>query len=432
MTVVDPFIGTRQAALAASATYGSPDPLIPDSTPVLWRPVPPFRATSKMPLRLGSTRMRTWHISDMATGRRVLALRDKPSVDGQLVATSDFEPHPLRWARRHLGLAGALLDRHPSAGGPWMLQGAVHDAGVALVGAPFMPAEVEKRRGLIEDTARAVLAEHLDRDRDVLDVSLWANDVMFRLMAYALGAQRITVADTMARTFRSWMHGYNQSKSLAAMAYQPQIYAQLAAWIRRPPGPTGILAELHDARARRDHLGHDRPATMADCVSLAWAGIAAATDTPGVSLTQAAWFLTCARWPMGDFDEARNVMLESLRYHPPFTRPLFTFASVYEIAVGCVAEPGDYCEVHLPAINRDPTVFTYPDEWNPGRDNLRAARPYGGGLHGCVGSFYGTEVGAIALSVLDELPLRVIPGYAYTRQPGPLHRIEHLPLRVVG
>jgi cytochrome P450 len=107
--------------------------------------------------------------------------------------------------------------------------------------------------------------------------------------------------------------------------------------------------------------------------------------------------------------------------------------AVTEVELGseASAKPGEWVELHLPAMNRDPAFFRDPDRYDPDRTDGAAARTFGGGAHRCIGNHYGTRVGEhIVVALACRFPgLTPIPAYAYRRQGGLLHRIEELPLR---
>jgi cytochrome P450 len=236
----------------------------------------------------------------------------------------------------------------------------------------------------------------------------------------------------MAEQFRRWMHRFNESTSLAVLNRQPDIYVQLARLIRTHNGSPGILADVQSSWRTRQHLGGHGPATMADYVALVWALIAAGTDTPGTVAAQSVWFAVLhGSFPeLTSRDAATRAVAEALRYYPPFTKPLMRVRGDVPLG-GEVAHRGEWIELHLPAMNRDPAFFDRPHVYDARRKDAAAARTFGGGAHRCIGNHYGTRVGEqIVVTLAERFPrMGPIPGHGYSRQAGLLHRLEELPLR---
>jgi hypothetical protein len=408
--------------------------LVPTGAAVLWAPRPPFTTERRLQLPVGSQRMTVWHVSGMKAGRHILSLRSKLSpddVDGRPALSTAFEPPPLRWLRRRGGLVAAALGRHPNYGGLWMLDEPRLGRARELLMGPFRPPAVERLDDLIERTCREVLDDHLARDRDALDVADYSSDVVFRLMAYLLGADP-AAAPALGRRFGQWVHRFNESESLANLDRQPGIYRGLARMIRRHDGSPGILGDVQAAWRRRDDLGGDGPATLADYVSLLWALIFAGTDTPITAAAQTVWFAGQhgSYRQLTERAAAARAAAEALRYYPPFPKPLVHVTRDVPLSDGFVARPGEWVELHLPAMNRDPDVFEHPDVYDPARRDAAAARTFGGGAHRCLGNHYGLRVDEHLLVTLSErLPaLAPLPHHRYERQVGLLHRLEHLPM----
>jgi cytochrome P450 len=432
--------GSRTDAFAASlaearaAAPEGPDMLVPHDGEVLWSPRPPSRTERRLRLPVGSQRMTIWHVSTMKAGRQFLSARSKQGPDdpdGRPALSTAFEPPPLRWLRRHTGLVGAVLGRHPNYGGFWMLDEPRLGRARELVMAPFRPPAVEQLDALVERTAREVLDEHLARDRDRLDVADYSSDVVFRLMAYLLGADPAG-APALGRRFGAWVHRFNESPSLAALDRQPDIYRGLARMIRQHDGTPGVLADVQAAWRRGDDLGGKGRATLADYVLLLWALVFAGTDTPITAAAQTVWFARQhgSYQQLADRPVAARAVAEALRYYPPFPKPLMHVTRDVPLPGGAVARAGEWIELHLPAMNRDPEMFVHPHVYDPGRPDAAGARTFGGGAHRCLGNHYGVRIDEHLLVTLSErLPgLAPLPGHPYTRQAGLLHRIESLPM----
>lgn len=421
-------------AEARAAAPDGPDMLVPLDGEVLWSPRPPFTTERRMQLPVGAQRMAVWHVSEMKAGRHLLSMRSKATPDEPTTPpalSTSFEPPPLRWLRRRTGLVGAHLGRHPNYGGFWMLDEPRLGRARELVMAPFRPPAVDRLDELVGRTCREVLDEHLARDRDVLDVADYSSDVVFRLMAFLLGADPAS-APALGRRFGQWVHRFNESPSLANLYRQPEIYRGLSRMIREHDGSPGILGDVRAAWRRGDDLGGSGRATLADYVSLLWALVFAGTDTPITAAAQTVWFAGQQGGYAGLAERrtAARAVNEALRYYPPFPKPLMHVTRDVPLPGGAVARPGEWIELHLPAMNRDPDVFVHPHVYDPGRPDAAAARTFGGGAHRCLGNHYGVRVDEhLLVTLATRLPgLAPLPGHTYTRQAGLLHRLEHLPM----
>jgi len=377
---------------------------------------------SQMKMPVGRQRMEVLHISDYERAEEALRGR---SAAGPL--TQAFEPKLLRLVRRRLGIG------HVNKGGPWMFDEPALSDVRRLISAPFKPAEARLLSNDISMTCEKVLHEMLDSDHGVLDVGTYSNEVHFRMMARIMG-----VDESLAPAFRDWMRVFNESDSLAALKPQPNIRRRLGALIaqteteqRAGAVPVGLLGQLAQEHLSGATIGPWR-LRKSDVVSLLWAVIAAGTDTPGTAATAAIFFTlqTGEFRLLTEYDDAKRALAESLRFYPPFPKPLMQVER--DCTIGGISMKKDqWVEVHLPAANRDERVFNKPHEFDVHRLDSKLARPFGDVPHYCIGSHYGQMVGAQVMTTLaTALPgLSLLPEpRLYRRHTGLLHRFDSLPV----
>jgi cytochrome P450 len=398
------------------------DLLVPATSHTLFVPTEPFFAESSMKLPVASQRMEVLHISDYQRGEEALRAR---AGSGPL--TQAFEPGLLRFVRRRFGIG------HVNKGGPWMFDEPALADVRRLISGPFKPSQAGSLTAQIVRICDEVLAEALNVNADVIDIGTYANEVHFRMMAIIMG-----VDEALAPVFREWMRVFNGSPSLAALKRQPDIRRRLGQLVTQAEKPDrsgfpadGLLGELVREHRSGAKIGPDR-LRKSDLVSLLWAVIAAGTDTPGTAATATAYFTlqTGEFGELTEYSRAKEAMAEALRFYPPFPKPLMKVAR--ECTIGGVSlTKGQWVEVHLPAVNRDSSMFADPHDFVIDRPDIKNARPFGDVPHYCIGSHYGQQVGAQVLSTLatamPEMSL-LPPPRPYRRHTGLLHRFDSLPV----
>ena len=407
--------------LARMAAPNSPDLLVPPTANTLFVPTAPFWTQTSMKLPVGRQRMEVLNVSDYDGVEEALRAR---AASGPL--SQAFELAPLRVLRRRFGVG------HVNNGGPWMLDEPALADVRRLISAPFKPTEMKALVADVVATCDSVLAEMLKADPEMLDVGTYANEVHFRMMARIMG-----VSESLAPVFREWMRVFNESDSLATLTRQPEIRRTLSALLAQAEtsqhqggeivGLLGFLAQEHLGGAM---IGSSRLRTS-DVVSLLWAVIAAGTDTPGTAAAATVYFTlqTGDFAGLTEYDRARKAISESLRFYPPFPKPLSKVRVDCEIA-GVPLKKNQWVETHLPAANRDERVFERPHEFDIDRPDIKNARPFGDIPHYCIGSHYGQLVGAHVITTLaTQLPgLALLPKpRPYRRHTGLLHRLDSLP-----
>jgi len=406
---------------ARMAAPGAPDLLVPQDSRTLFFPVEPFMTEASMKLPVGHQRMEVLHISDYQRTEEALRAR----VQGGPLSQA-FEPKMLRLMRRFLGIG------HVNKGGPWMFDEPALTDVRKLISGPFKPNQARALGADVTRICKEVLQAMLLTDQQRLDVGTYANEVHFRMMALLMG-----VDESLAPVFREWMRVFNESDSLAVLKRQPGIRRRLGGLVAQaeksvragvvPPGLLGQLAAEHVGGAT---IGPWR-LRKSDLISLLWAVIAAGTDTPGTAATATVYFTlqTGEFRQLTESDRAKQAMAESLRFYPPFPKPLMKVRRDCVIG-GAVLQKNQWVEVHLPAANRDARLFSRPHEFDLDRSDIKNARPFGDIPHYCIGSHYGQMVGTQVVTTLaaalPDLALLPLPG-PYRRHAGLLHRLESLP-----
>ena len=396
--------------------------LVPASSHTLFVPTEPFFAQSSMKLPVGSQRMEVLHISDYQRAEEALRAR---AGSGPL--TQAFEPKPLRLIRRRFGIG------HVNKGGPWMFDEPALADVRRLISGPFKPAQARLLTANVTRTCDEVLQDMVHTDDRVIDVGTYSNQVHFRMMAVIMG-----VDEGLAPVFREWMRVFNGSASLAALKRQPDIRRRLGQLVTQAEKSEsngthvdGLLGELVREKLAGAKIGPSR-LRKSDVVSLLWAVIAAGTDTPGTAATAAVFFTlqTGEFRQLTDYNRAREALAESLRFYPPFPKPLMKVDRDCTIGDSQLHK-GQWVEVHLPAVNRDRSMFSEPHDFVIDRSDIKNARPFGDVPHYCIGSHYGQLVGAQVIATLaTALPdMSLFPApRPYRRHTGLLHRFDSMPV----
>lgn len=406
---------------ARSAAPQAPELLVPVSAHTLFVPTEPFMTETHMKLPVGRQRMEVLHISDYRRTEEALRAR---GISGPL--SQAFEPRLSRVVRRRLGIG------HVNNGGPWMLDEPALSDVRKLISRPFKPTAARSLALDVRTMADDVLQEMLAGDDRILDVGNYSNEVHFRMMARIMG-----VDDELAPVFREWMRVFNESDSLAALNRQPDIRRRLDTLLTQAIGAErsgtaapGLLGELAREYLAGATIGTSR-LRRSDVISLLWSVIAAGSDTPGTAATATVYFTlqTGDFRDLTDLDRARAAEAEALRFYPPFPKPLMKVTRDCVVG-GSRLKRNQWVEVHLPAANRDESMFSRPHEFDIDRSDGKNARPFGDVPHYCIGSHYGVMVGAqVVSSLATALPkLALLPEpRPYRRHTGLLHRFDSMP-----
>ena len=225
------------------------------------------------------------------------------------------------------------------------------------------------------------------------------------------------VPENMSRQFLDWSNDmvamYQARRDRAIEDAAARAATDFAAYLRdhiafrrNAPG-ADLLSDLIAAEEAGDKLSTDE--LIATCVLLLNAGHEATVHTLGngiTSLLRSGTEVTP--------ENAEKVVEEILRHDPPlhmFTRYAYEDVTLY----GHDFRRGDKVALLLGAANRDPQVWSDPEDFCPHREQAQNTS-FGGGLHFCVGAPLARLEMQIALPILQarcpDLMLAELPRYA--------------------
>jgi cytochrome P450 len=121
---------------------------------------------------------------------------------------------------------------------------------------------------------------------------------------------------------------------------------------------------------------------------------------------------------------------EALRLEPPF-RSFYRMTTRDTTLSGFALTGGTKMGVWMGAVNRDPTVYDRPDDYDVTRKGAGAAMAFGTGIHNCIGQILARLEGASIIAALvkkvSKIELAGEPEYRLNNQVRAPH---HLPLRI--
>ena len=179
-----------------------------------------------------------------------------------------------------------------------------------------------------------------------------------------------------------------------------------------------LVATMYSAghRTTRDAFVNGMARLLSDDAAL-WARVVAAE-----------WDLDAVAWEMLRLDTPTHYVARVVR-HESATGEVDEFGAVETVELaGVEIAPGEVLLVMLAAANRDPSVFSNPDDFNPQRPpapNLAFAY----GPHYCLGASLAiAEIRAMLAAAIDRWPsLRLAPGAAPAwHQRGPFRSLDRL------
>ncbi|MDG6103897.1 cytochrome P450 [Dactylosporangium aurantiacum] len=279
--------------------------------------------------------------------------------------------HPFRRSRPTFG--GSLLDT----------DGTEHDRlRSALAGAFRPPAVRAHAERAVTPIVEQLLDEVLAGDPDLIPATL-AHELPMRVICAVLG---LPAADTglLHRLMAPLIDYVDHAPVPLAevLASRDELRAYLERHLAGDGGGGsggGLLALLRDA---------DAPLETGEIVSNSMLLMAAATKTTGASVVNllARVGTTPGTLP-GPGHQPRQVtatVVETLRHEPPLHVTLRYAAEDVTIA-GTTIPRGAPVQACLASANRDPAVYSDPDEWRPGRAGPLPLT-FGYGRHHCLGS----------------------------------------------
>jgi cytochrome P450 len=203
---------------------------------------------------------------------------------------------------------------------------------------------------------------------------------------------------------------------------------ELARERRCRPGDD-LLSRLAEAEVDGERLTEDEVTSFANAILVA--GHVTTTLLIGSTTLCLDAYPEARRAVQEDRDLIPALLEESLRYLPPITstmRVTNTEAAVEGVRIG----PDQLVRVWIPAVNRDPAVFTDPYAFSPAREpNPHLAFGHGG--HFCIGAALARQEARVAINaLLDRFPrLRCDPDNppAFMTSPN-LNGVTSLPVLV--
>jgi cytochrome P450 len=260
----------------------------------------------------------------------------------------------------------------------------------------------ELRRGFAGPMSASIVARALGIEgHEVDDVLGWYDSIVASVTAITAG-QGATDEGTQA-------YGALRERLEWVISGASGADARVADAEAQPGDPPDAERSLLAAAAQQgDALTHDQIASNA--AVLLFGGI---ETTEGMIANAALELLRRPRLLEAVRDDPSQldaVIDESLRLEPA-AAVIDRYATVDTVLAGAAITRGDLVRISITAANRDPAVFERPDEFDPGRPNLRRHLAFAQGPHVCVGVHLARlEARAALRALLSGLPgLRADP-----------------------
>lgn len=276
------------------------------------------------------------------------------------------------------------------------LRGLMNKAFTSGAVAALRPRIAEIVNGLIDDLLESREADFIRRFAYPLPASV---------IAAMLGVPREDVDllkhwsdDLGSFVLTSRLSADKYSRANAAVSEMNAYFGELLEARRKRPGEDVTTAMLA-AEERGDFLSRDE--LVAACVLLLFAGHETTTHLLGnglLALLKHPAQMQALRDSSGDDRKVAMAVEEMLRWDGPSLAQVRVVAEDYELG-GKVMRKGDRVFQMLAAANRDPEVFTQPDEFDIGRNDNRHLT-FGFGIHFCLGAPLARLEGQIAFPIL--------------------------------
>ena len=276
----------------------------------------------------------------------------------------------------------------------------------------------ERARPVIERLATALMDEWID-DGEVEIVSQFAMPLPVMVITTVLGFPLDDIGD-LKRWSEAWVLPFSRGLSPEqemyvaeqGVAFQRYIHGHLEEK-RRDPGDD-VLSHL--ATARFNDLEHgERPLTDGEIVNLIDHLFIGGNETTTFAITSALWLLT------SDPDLERRLR-ESPDLIPTFVDEVLRLESptqglwrgvAQDVEIGGVTIPkGATVHIRYGAANRDPEMFSEPDELDLSRRNAGRHLAFGAGEHRCPGE----GLSKLEQRIAAELFLRRMSNLRFTPQ----------------
>lgn len=295
-----------------------------------------------------------------------------------------------------------------------------------LVTKAFTPKEIASLEPTIREITTRLIDSWIDRGR-IEFVADFAVPLPVRVIAKALN-----VPDERLDDFKKWsddsIAGIGTALGLEGRLeaergvneFQRYFAEQLEQ--RRTDPQDGLLTNLLNARvsAGEDGIDDNRALDMPEMLSILQQLLVAGNETTTKMLTEMVRLLGehPDQWRQVKDDPTRvdAVVEETLRLSTP-TQGMFRIAT-RDVTLGGVDIPaGGRIVVAYCSANRDESLFTDPDAFDPDREHLKDHLAFGKGVHFCLGAALSRLEGKVALEELarrlDTLTLPDTNRYEY-------------------
>jgi cytochrome P450 len=260
-----------------------------------------------------------------------------------------------------------------------------------LISAAFARGHVERLRPWVEDLARTLVDELVERSGGTEPVDVLSG--MAEQLPVAVIAELLGVPDADRPLLRPWsnaivkMYEYGRTTEIEAAAERAAdefvtYLRTLAAERRRSPGED-LLSHLVSVRdAEGDRLTEDELVTT--CILLLNAGHEATVNVSGNGLLALLQHPDQLQRLRDDRTLLPTAIEELMRYDSPLQ--LFERTATADVEIGGVTvRQGQKIAALLGSANHDPAVFEAPESLDVGRaDNPHIS--FGAGVHFCIGA----------------------------------------------
>jgi cytochrome P450 len=287
----------------------------------------------------------------------------------------------------------------------------------------FTPRTIDTYREPIQSTANALIDAAVARGHMDL-ISDFARPLPLQIICRVLGvaAEHVPWIDQRMITLSQ---GFAHQRELAFLHAASDAATELQAYFRelldqRRAAPRDDLLTALTQQLPNDPVTHAD--TVANCVLFIIAGHATTT-----SLIAAGTLLLLESGHTPPRDQIPTAVEEMLRMVTP-TTIVVTRAAQADNIDACQIAAGEHRFVFLAAANRDPAVFSDPDQF----DSTRSPNPhlaFSAGKHYCLGAPLARIHGEIAIStLLARLPHLRLDGKPEWRGSFPLRELERMPV----
>jgi cytochrome P450 len=257
----------------------------------------------------------------------------------------------------------------------------------------FTPRPIAALRPAVEEIVDRLIDTWIDEGR-IEFVERFGVPLPIEAIAYVLNVPAERMAD-----FKRWSDDAIASigavpsderrieAQLGILEFQHYFAEQLEDRRRDPRGD--LMSDLVQAEIDTDD-GTKRPLEMPEMLSILQQLLVAGNETTTKALTEGMMLLAGKpeEWEALKADPAGRAAIvteEVLRLATP-TQGMFRKVTRDTEIDGVPVPAGARLVVMYSAANRDPEVFDDPDDFDPGRENLKEHLAFGKGIHFCIGA----------------------------------------------